>query len=418
MICRLNIGHFKKGRVIALSFCLLFLAGCASYQKQVFDARYRLVMRQPGLAAKALEPMAKKESDDQLVFLLDYGIALHEQQDFKMSNRALLAADQLVDFKDYISLSREGGSFLLSEGLVQYKGDPFEKVLINAYLAINFLMLGDLEASAVEVRKLNQRLNFLRDEGEPEFVQSVFARYLGAMIWEEERNWDNAYIDYFKAHQIFPDFHYFKEDLVRAAYRARRREDLKKWQKKFPDVKVDRKKWKTQGELVVIYQQGWIPRKRPRPENPRFPKMFPVRTTTQFAGINIDNSRSGQTKPLFSIGRVAMKTIEDEFASLVARRLVGIAAKAVVANQIGKQNKALGQLAWAAMNAADQADTRQWSTLPETVQIYKVWLKPGTYTVSFDGLNVYGKKSGESSTPVKVRIRPGKKTFMTWRSFR
>ena len=206
--------------------------------------------------------------------------------------------------------------------------------------------------------------------------------------------------------------------MIRSAYRARRMDDFKKWRRKFPSVPFDKNKWKNQGELVVLYQQGWIPRKRPRPENPRFPKMYPVTTRTQFAGININSRMEGQTKPLFSIGRVAMKTLEDEFASLVARRMVGIAAKAVVANQIGKKNKALGQLAWAAMNAADQADTRQWSTLPETIQIYTVWLKPGTYKVSFDGLDVYGNRTGESSSPVEIRIRPGKKTFMTWRSFK
>ncbi len=409
-----------KGRsaLLALLFFISFLTSCASYQKKVYDARYNLVTRQPQTAAQKLKPLADKPGDDQLVYLLDYGIALHEAGDFRGSNQALLAADQLVDFKDYISLSREGGSFLLNEGLVQYKGDPFEKVLINAYLAINFLMLGQLEAAAVEVRKLNQRLNFLRQEGEKEFVQSVFARYLGAMIWEQEKSWDNAFIDYYKAHEIFPNFSYLKEDLVRSAYRARRRDKYNEYKSKFGLSNVDPKKWRKEGELVIIYQQGWIPRKRPRPENPRFPKMFPVRTRTQFAQIRVNNSVSGRTTPLFSIGNVAMKTLEDEFNSLVARRLVGVVAKAVVADQIRQQNKALGNLAWIAMNAADQADTRQWSTLPETIQVYKKWMKPGEYTVAFEGLDVYGKPSGENSTPIKVKIRPGKKTFLTWRSFR
>ncbi len=54
---------------------------------------------------------------------------------------------------------------LLSAGMVQYKGENFEKVLINAMLAINFLMEGKQDGARVETRKLNDKLYKFKFEG-------------------------------------------------------------------------------------------------------------------------------------------------------------------------------------------------------------------------------------------------------------
>ncbi|MCB0385830.1 MAG: hypothetical protein KDD43_10595, partial [Bdellovibrionales bacterium] len=87
-------------------------------------------------------------------------------------------------------------------------------------------------------------------------------------------------------------------------------------------------------------------------------------------------------------------------------------------DQLRQKNETLGQLAWIGMNLADRADTRQWSTLPETFQIARMYLPAGTYKVRVEGLTDNGKKSGEEMAPVEIKVKPGKKTFMTWRSVR
>ena len=51
------------------------------------------------------------------------------------------------------------------------------------------------------------------------------------MIWEADRKWDDAYIDYEKHIKLNPNIAYIKQDLIRAAYASRRMEDYEKWEK-------------------------------------------------------------------------------------------------------------------------------------------------------------------------------------------
>ena len=55
--------------------------------------------------------------------------------------------------------------------------------------------------------------------------------------------------------------------------------------------------------------------------------------------------RSEVSQVFYSVTDVAMKVLNDEYNSIVAQRVAGVAAKAVVADQIRQKNKALGKLA-------------------------------------------------------------------------
>jgi hypothetical protein len=95
-----------------------------------------------------------------------------------------------------------------------------------------------------------------------------------------------------------------------------------------------------------------------------------------------------------------------------------LVSKAVVADQVRQKNSALGDLAWIGMNILDRADTRQWSTLPETFQVARIWAKEGVHKVKVEGLNDAGAAAGEEMAPVEVFVKAGKKVFINWRSVR
>lgn len=405
-------------RLAFLSFCALTLTACASYQHKVLEAR-RMMSDDPSSAASKLEKMAEAEGKDQLVHLLDYGTALQAAGEFKKSSEVLLKADEMADLKDYHSVSKITGSLLFNEGMVQYKGDDYEKVLINAMLAINFLMQNDLDGALVETRRINEKLEYYRTEEKKNYEQNVFAIYLSALIWEADRKWDDAYIAYEKAYKLNPGIPYLQQDLVRASRRAQRMEAHQKWKKEF-GINWD-PTWddKQMGELVLVYQQGWGPRKFPHPDAPRFPKLFPVPTETVQAQVIIEE---GQQKPeasqeIYSVEQVAIKTLDDAYAPLVAKRVAGLVVKEVAADQIRQKNELLGNMAWLAMHLSDQADLRQWSTLPKTFQIAKVPLKAGRYKVRVEGIDVGGGLTGEKSPTLELEVLPRKKTFFTWRSY-
>ena len=409
----------------------LVVTGCATYQVKVDEAR-RLLANDPELAHEKLKPLAQEEGRDQLVYLLDYATALQAAGRYEDSIKIFLQAEKLSELVDYHSISKVATSLALSEEMVQYKGEDFEKVLINNMNAMNFLALGRLEEALVEVRRVNEKLYKLQADGKKDFNQSPLALYLGAMIWESDRKYDDAYIAYKKTYDVFPDYRPLREDLIRAGIRAQRPEEVEKWKKLFPEVTI-KPEWRdrTMGEIVVVYMHGWGPRKYPRPENPRFPRLvsvtrgFPNFSVSVYQG-DYSPQQTAMTSyangyPIYSIDDVAIKALEADYGRLIGSRMAGVATKAVLADQLRQKDNTLGQLAWIAMNLSDRADLRQWSTLPSSFSIARIPVKSGKYNVRMqsNGVVVSEGSEGDQHTPFagvrSVTVKGLEKTFLIWR---
>ena len=390
--------------------------GCSLYQFKMYEARKKLKAGQVESSLSILKKHVEESSDDKLVYLMDYGTALQIAGRYKESNEAFLLAHDIAEIQDYHSVSKITASLLFSESMVQYKGDHFEKVFINAMLALNFLMLGNHEAALVETRRLNEKLYKLKVEGGKSYEENEFAYYLAGMIWESDRKYDDAYIDYKKAYQINPNMPFVKQDLLRTSYFARRMQAHKKHLKEF-NMKFNPRDYKNKSELVMIYQQGWGPVKKPSPQAPRFPALFPVSSQTLAAKVVVDDNKY-ETQKVFDVTSEAINTLKEQYAALIAKRVAAEATKIAVSKTLEKESEGLGQLAYAVMKMADTADLRQWSTLPNSFQLQRIWLKPGSYDVSVKGLARNSQPSGETHQFKDVQMRRNKKTFLTWRSLK
>lgn len=389
------------------------------YNNEMSNVRDRLTAGEASVVAADLEKKADTPGDNQLLYMLEYGTALQAAGDYKKSNQYFLKADDLSEVKDYFSISRQVGSILLNQGMVQYPGEDYEKVFINAMVAINFLGMNDFENAMTQIRRLNEKLYKYRFEAKRNYEQNPFAFYLAGLLREEEKDWDNAYLEYANAYKNNSNIEYLPKDLVRISQKARREEDLKKWQKQF-GIKED--KWgKDDGEIVLILQQGWVAYKRPNPNFVRVPKLYHVDSQTKAARMDVVGEKnkkySEDTKLITSLFEVADKTLDEQYAGLVAKRIGGIVAKEVVADQIRQKNEALGAIAQIAMHVSDQADLRYWATLPETLQIARIRVPKGTYDVNVQGLMSMDAVTDEKKTFEKVKVKPGKRTFLIWRAF-
>ena len=168
----------------------------------------------------------------------------------------------------------------------------------------------------------------------------------------------------------------------------------------------------------MLFQQGWSPRKVTRPENHRFPMFRPVYAGTKRLSVTISGSPTKYSSRLvYNSGQAAIKALDDQYAALVAKRMAGLVVKNQIAQRLDRDNKGLGSLAWIIMNVADQADLRHWSTLPDSFQVSRVFLKAGKYKVNMAGLSDYGDSdSGEIFDTKEVVIKKGQKTFINVRS--
>ncbi len=407
----------KQRPTFIVGLCLLFLSSCASYQGKVNKSRQFIEAGQTDKAIEELKLLSENANGDKLVYLLDYGTALQISGQLKESNQIFLQADKLSEQLDYHSASRVAGALLTNEEMVQYKGDTFEKIFINAYLAMNYLELNLLDDALVEARRINEKYLKLRAEEKKTFELNPFAKYLSALAWEAEQKWDDAVIAYNEAYNLDPNISTIREDLIRTSKKSRRMDEYEKWKKQFPDVS-EKPEWydKNYGELVVIIQQGWGPRKDFNPIDYRWPILKPVYSNTQRARISVDGIGDFESRLVYNTEVAAIKALQDDALSLVGRRIAGRVAKDLAAQEIRKKNEALGAIALLVMRASDRADLRQWSTLPQSIQIVRIFLKPQTYKLNLQGLNGAGQSTEDKVESKSVTIKPGKKIFVNWRT--
>ncbi|MEI7974054.1 MAG: hypothetical protein WCH11_06790, partial [Bdellovibrio sp.] len=353
---------------------------------------------------------------------LDYATALQIAGEHKKSNEYFLKAEQLVDQLDYVSVSNVALATLGSEDQLQYKGDSYEKVLIPVMMSLNFLMLGDFESALVAVRRVNERVNKIRQTSRQNYELNPFAHQLSALIWESQAQFDNAYIAAEKAYELGARNDLLQKDLVRLARKARRPEAEKKWKELFgldlASEELDRKK----GDLIFIHQQGWGPRKDFSPDGHQFPILVPARGQTQSLVIKIKHPQGYESQhqpaPVYDLEEEAIRNFRDDYAGLVARRIAARVAKEVVADQIRQRDEVAGSLAWIAMYLSDRADLRQWSFLPQSFQILRLRLPPGTYQLEGEALSSSGLPTNETLPLREISIRAGATEIFSWRSLK
>jgi len=164
-------------------------------------------------------------------------------------------------------------------------------------LAINYLMMGNLDEAQVETRKLNDKLYKFRYEGRKLRSKSL-AFYLSAMIEEANKDWDSAYIDFKKAYDLNPNLEYLHEDLIRAGIAARRGEESRVEEKMAGREAREFQRSRRSGACVPT---GLGTAKAPDPGFPRIPKLYPVYSSTQRARLDVEGEAPANTETVASV---------------------------------------------------------------------------------------------------------------------
>jgi hypothetical protein len=422
----------KSHRVrIALPFLftlaiLLGLVGCSS--ARMSDTKIDSMFRSgdyDGAAKRLQEGFDKQTIDgkDGLLYLLDLGLAYHTEGKYDESIKAFRLADQAAEIKDYTSLSTEAATLLASDTIKQYKGEDFEKVLINAYLAMDYAMIGKREDAIVEAKRVNQKLYLMKSEGKRNYQQNAFARYLSATLYEADRNWNDANVDYKLAAGLIPGDAVIGRDLWAMAYKLGNHDDLADLEAKYHLTAGDKAAAKKRvaenrpAEIIVIFQNGISPKKIPEPNFPSVPR-FVARANPVSGGEAVVTAANGsevgrsRTDTLMNVEAVAIENLHEKWGGLLAKKIGGVVVKSVIGNVIDSKtnNSGLGQLVAFALYAADQADTRSWNLLPKDLEMTRIPVDAGTYTVT---LRTIG---GPGALPSKtVQVKPGEKVFVNFR---
>lgn len=411
--------------VVNFLFFILFtlssflLTSCATHQSRLLPAQQDLRAGKCDSAIHTLEDLASKAGDDRLLYLMEYGSALQICKDFKKSNQILLEADKLSEQIDYISASRVLGATLLNEEMIQYKGDAFEKLFVNASAALNFIELEQFDEAMVEVRRINEKYNKFSAEDKNSYELNSFSQYLSGLLWDIDYKFDDACIAFKAAYKLDPTYREVGLDALTACWKAKRFQEYDQLALEIKPTNEELKyiRRKNKNEKVIIYLQGLGPKKLPRPEAPLYPYLVPNQNLTQKLMIlyqgenkNTEEILTKTSQSIYSVVKAATATQEADYNSLSARRLGARVAKEVMADQIRQKDKTLGNIAWLVMVASERADLRNWSLLPESIQIIRFNPREKT-KIKLIGLNQFGEES-ETLSDIDLSLHEKKKIYL------
>ena len=165
----------------------VFVFSCAgSYAKKIKATEESFYNGDVDGAVASITPLAQDSSSrDRLLFYMEAGVVFHTKGDYQTSNDIFRRADEMAE-EIKTSITDSTKAFLLSDREGAFQGENFERILIKYYLALNQVMLGDLENAKRTLRKLEADLKDMKYE-DSAYKQILAARYLDALVSEELR---------------------------------------------------------------------------------------------------------------------------------------------------------------------------------------------------------------------------------------
>ncbi|MBI3811573.1 MAG: hypothetical protein HY283_05140 [Nitrospirae bacterium] len=427
---------------------LLVLSGCGPgvHHYILVD---NLQSRQQFAEADAVIVKHQSDYGDRNAVLYDFdrGMMLHLAGQYNESNQSLTQAENRIDELYTQSVAAGAGAMLTNDNALPYEGEDFEKVMINVIAALNYGYLGQWDEALVEARKVDHKLNLFNDKYEKKNVykQDALAQYLSGILFEAKGELNDAFISYRKAYEAYGDYRKnygtpmpptLPADLLRVTAALHLEEEHQDYLKQFPSARwTTEKELKGQSELVFVSYTGRSPIKEdffieaPIPEKKggvyvlrvALPKFVPRSNKVKTAEVHLipaagsGGAVSQRTFLAEDVTAIAKKNLEDRIARITAKSIARAVVKYQATREAEKKGGPVaGLLANVAAVATEQTDKRSWRTLPGQIQLARLAVPPGTYTVAVE---YYDTTDGliERKTFPAMTLKAGEKRFLGYR---
>ncbi len=459
---------FSKEAVMCAPLWLMLLmtmslSGCRTYYQRQQEFHSYFQSGNIEQAAKVLDNDRRADRRrTRLLHLMNQGVVYHMLGDYQKSNHFFEEAYMLGD--DYRKkYGDEALALLVNPMVTEYKGEPFELLMIHYYKAMNFIRLGDLDAALVECRRLNIALNALTDRyrSENRYRRDAFVHNLMGLIYDATGDYNNAFIAYRNALEIYEDDYFrlfglaapeqLKKDLLRAAYRTGFRDQVRLYEERF-DITYEPESTTVTGDLVFFWQNGLGPVKDEKSilftivrgaggavhfvneeEGMSFPVPASKKASDDLGDLRVirvafpkyverkpaytsarltSGQQQAQLCPGQDINAIAFQALEDRMLQETGSALLRLAIRQAAEQRIRKEDETIGAIFGLVGAIAEQADTRNWQTLPHSIHYTRMKLPPGTAKLSLELILPRGDTARTIS--LETEIYPGRTTFMNF----
>jgi hypothetical protein len=398
------------------------------------------------------------------LFLGDYA---KSREFLQLAEAGIIAYERaaVISAADAAALAQ---SLLTSDLELPYKGDGFEKVMLNTLLAMDYLFLGDLEGSAVEIRRADLRQKQELDAHQKELLrlekekkdknvngesetsllkqydvldeyasgvvssfQNGFTYFLSGLVYELNKDPNNAYIDYKKSFNLYRNRSTL-EKLWELARRMAFRDEAEKWRALAKESygldlgtggKAEGAAAAKQAELIVIYFAGQVPRKTQAKlslpisgqiMSVAFPFFDPQGLSRRTEGIDIavNGTVRGRTDSVLDFVPIVTKAMKEKVPGMAIRQILRVLAKHEVNKTAEKELGILGKWGANLINwATEKADLRGWYELPRAIHVLRARVEPGqAQTIGWQSTG--DAFEGRASDGLKVDLQAGHTTIV------
>lgn len=405
----------------------IILTGCASFYELNYEFNKNFERGNIEQAANVLDQNKKAaRSKTRFLYYANQGVVEHLLGNYEESNTWLEEAYIFgEDYrKNYLNFA---ASYFLNPNLIVYPGEDHEHLMLLYYKALNYLKMADFDAALVECRRLNQRLYELGDKykSENKYQQDAFVHNLMGIIYDASGDYNNAFIAYRNSLEIYQKEYtemfglaapqQLKRDLIRAGELAGFEEEVDRYEAEF-DMQYEPYKPEG-GDLIFFWHNGLAPVKDQWSINfvvssgvgqvffenddlglnfpfyydaddydtditdlkgfrVAFPKYVERPPYFDYADVKVNN-RFFQLEKTQDINAIAFKTLNERMLEELGKGLLRVAIKKQIEKEVRKENESLGFLVGVLNFASEQADTRNWQTLPHSIYYTRVPLQEG-----------------------------------------
>jgi hypothetical protein len=449
-----------------VSLVAIFVAGsCATYQQATLNFNQEF---EAGDLEGALNSLRNERGENrpsrEFLYQVNNGLVLSMMGRYEESNEYLEQA--YLYGEDYRkNLLLEASSYLTNATFTTYKGEDHEHLMLLYYKALNYMKMGQRDEALVECRRLNIRLQQLTDryDSDNKYREDAFIHLLMGIIYDVDRDYNNAFIAYRNAYNIYTGSfnnlfglqppEQLKLDLLRTARLSGLNEEYEHWKQV---LGFETEPPGNEGaELIFFWHNGLSPIKvewgvnfvinkkdnwvyfRNQDLNLVFPfnmehyseadkqglanlqvfrVAFPryVERPIYFEGatVSINDLETGLQK-IEDINQIAFKCLDERMNEEFAKALLRVALKKVAEQELRKKDKTLGAVVGVINALTEKADTRNWQTLPHEVYYSRLPLKTGRNKMT---LNLQSPGRPDVTYDFEYEANEGQALFHTFTS--
>ena len=457
-------------RLILLLATTLFFMACANKSMTRYEA-LAPVFEHNGFEAAINE--VKKQQEDlygektEFLYYFDLGVLYHYNGNYKESAQNLDKAEKIYDDLYTHSVTNEAAAIVTNDNIRPYRARPFEVLVLHEMQIMNYLAQRDIDGAMVEVSRAQKAMTELYQKDNDKTNDNGFLRYLTAIVYEMAGEPDEAAIAYYKTVRAYDENilnlpKEAREFVIENLIRSDREDDLKKLKL---DNSIETTKAKAAydlGQEIIIvgyaghgpiltelkmsgtYVNGGMlnltykdsktgkitssnigaPPVAGASNGETFhisfalPEAHSFKSLVQRFNVTVDNKSGLRTEKVMALDKELEMNLKDDFANTMTRTAIRVVLRTIAAQAAKKAMKSDNAIlnlftsisTDIAQDQMEKADLRIALFLPNSIQMTRIPVEPGSHEVSVAAEGETGtvKVFNFGSVPVKK----GEKKFI------